>query len=93
MNIKIRNGFEDRTSNWIPEVSIVIDVFRASTTSLAILEKKPSEYLMANDLNLIQDLLKNSYRLVSEVYDLGVDNSPTLVRKNILSGEKIVQLF
>ena len=90
MNIRIQNGFEDRPINWMPNVSIIIDVFRASTTTLAILEKRPTEYLIVNELDLIKDLLENSYRLISEVYDLGIDNSPTLVRQYLSSEEKVV---
>ena len=86
----IRNGFDSRPLDWMPDISILIDVFRASTTSIAILETRPLEYLVANDFNLIRELLENSYRLISEVYDLGIDNSPTLVRRHVSSGEKIV---
>lgn len=90
MNIQIRNGYEEPVSNWVPDVRIVIDVFRASTTCLALLEKQPAQCLVANDLTVIQDLLQKSYRLVSEVYDLGIDNSPTLVRSRMGIGERVV---
>jgi phosphosulfolactate phosphohydrolase-like enzyme len=91
MDIRIRNGYDATTSNWVPDVRVIIDVFRASTTSLAILEKEPSRYLVANDLDLIRGLLDQSFRLVSEVYDFGIDNSPTLVRQLVVHGEKIIQ--
>ncbi|MBK9323720.1 MAG: 2-phosphosulfolactate phosphatase [Bdellovibrionaceae bacterium] len=90
MNVKIRNGFDISPPDRTPDISIIIDVFRASTTSLAILEKQPVEYFITNDLDLIRNLIGNSYRLISEVYDLGIDNSPTLVRKHVSRGEKIV---
>ncbi len=90
MDIRIRNGYKAADARWTPEVRIIIDVFRASTTALAILEKKPSRYLVANDLELIRGLLDQSFRLVSEVYDFGIDNSPTLVRQLVSVGEKII---
>jgi phosphosulfolactate phosphohydrolase-like enzyme len=90
VKVQIRNGFEPSLKDWIPDVRVVIDVFRASTTSLAILEKKPAKYQVANDLDLIRSLIDQSYKLVSEVFDLGIDNSPTLVEKHFAVGEKVV---
>lgn len=90
MQVQIRNGYESPVAAWNPDIRIIIDVFRASTTAIAILEKAPSQYLISNDLIQIQALIGQSYRLVSEVYDLGIDNSPTLVRERIIKGDKVV---
>lgn len=91
MKVRIRNGYEDADQTFPVDVRVFVDVFRASTTAIAILEKQPSEFLMANDLQIIKKLAKDSYRVVSEVFDLGIDNSPSLVQKNLSLGEKVVQ--
>lgn len=82
MQVNIRPGYEPSNSLVIPDVRILIDVFRASTTTLAILESNARKLVIANDFDLIQNLSGQGYLVVSEVYDLGVDNSPTLIKKN-----------
>lgn len=91
MNIRIRHGYVDPDSALQVDVRVIVDVFRASTTAIAILEKQPSEFLISNDLEIIRKLAMNSYLVVSEVFDLGIDNSPSLIRKKFLLGEKVVQ--
>lgn len=90
MTVTIRNAFEVSTSD-DPDVRIIIDVFRASTTALAVLEKQPQDYLIANDLEILKKLASQGYRVISEVFDLGIDNSPSQVQEKIQMGEKIVQ--
>lgn len=90
MNIQIRNGYEKPQPSFIPEIRIIIDVFRASTTSLAVLRQKPEKYLIANDLEIVKRFAGNSYRVISEVFDMGIDNSPTLVKEHVQMGEKII---
>lgn len=89
MITKIRNGFETPSDDKV-DVRVIIDIFRASTTAIAILEMQPSDYLIANDLKIIESYMAKSYKLVSEVFDIGIDNSPTLVRKHICKGDKVI---
>lgn len=91
MNVRIRNSYEDSDPIFPVDVRVIVDVFRASTSAVAILETQPSEFLIANDLEIIKKLASESYRVVSEVFDLGIDNSPSLVRKKFSAGERVVQ--
>lgn len=90
MQIKIRPGYDIPTLTDIPDVRILIDVFRASTTSLAILESKAQRLIIANNFELIQKLSTEGYLVISEVFDLGIDNSPTLIKKMDLNGRNVV---
>lgn len=88
MRVEIRNAFTPPQQ--IPDARVFIDVFRASTTSLALLDAGVDSLLIANDLKLIQKLSQDGYLLVSEVFDLGIDNSPTIVKKRNLQRARAV---
>lgn len=88
MQIQIRPGY-DIPSSLEYELRVIIDVFRASTTAVAILESEASELVVANELVVLQRLFEEGYIIVSEVFDLGLDNSPTLVKKARLKGKKV----
>lgn len=90
MHIRIRPGYDIPTSTDIPDIRILIDVFRASTTSLAILESRAQKLVIANNFELIQKLSTEGYLVISEVFDLGIDNSPTLIKKMDLNGRNVV---
>lgn len=89
MKVTVRQGFEPSPIT-SPDLRILIDVFRASTTALAILDKKPSDYLVTNSLETLQSLASQGYRVVSEVFKLGIDNSPTLIQQKMMAHEKVV---
>ncbi len=90
MQVQIRNGYEVFDPQNLPELRILVDVFRASTTAVGILKKRPSDYLIANDLETIQRFKDRGYRVISEVFHLGLDNSPTLVRDKMDLDEKVI---
>jgi phosphosulfolactate phosphohydrolase-like enzyme len=79
MKISLRPGYEPESAN-APDLRIIIDVFRASTTTLAILENGARTLMIANDFELLKKFSEDGYLIVSEVFDLGIDNSPTLVK-------------
>lgn len=74
----------------MPDVRIVIDVFRASTTAIALLDASVEELLVANELDILKRYSALGYLVVSEVFDLGIDNSPTLVKKTCSASSKVI---
>ena len=90
MHITIRNAFDLASKRNLPEVRIFIDVFRASTTTLALLDAGVKTLLIANSLDLIENLSRQGYLVVSEVFHLGLDNSPTLIKKLASPPDKAV---
>ena len=75
MNINIRNSFDPEFIN--SDISVVIDIFRASTTICYILNQVPKIVLGVNSLDNASKWINDGYQLVSEVYDGGFDNSPS----------------
>jgi phosphosulfolactate phosphohydrolase-like enzyme len=90
MQVNIRNGYEVFDPKKLPDLRILVDVFRASTTAVGILKKQPDDYLIANELATIERFMERGYRVVSEVFHLGLDNSPTLIRDQMGLNEKII---
>lgn len=89
MKITIRNGFEKSNCQiGLPDLQVVIDVFRASSTTLALLKVNVKELIIANDLEIIKDFHSKGYYIISEVFNLGIDNSPTLVLKGNYAEKK-----
>jgi len=79
MHVQIRPGYvSDKPSC---DVRVIIDVFRASTTSLAILEGEPHSLVITNNYEFLKRFADDGHLVVSEVFDLGLDNSPTLVKR------------
>lgn len=74
MEIYIRNAFEKAVSG--SDVTVFIDVFRASTT-LAYLLSRGAEVLCAQDMRVVEQCRTLGYTLVSEVVSGGLDNSPS----------------
>lgn len=73
---------------------VVIDVFRAVPTAIAILEQKPSVYYMTSDEYNVCSLKPDFIRIGkpymgSNVY-YDVPNSPTRVSKIDLSGKRVI---
>lgn len=87
MRVTIRNGFDSYFERR-PSAQVVIDVFRASSTTIALLESNVSDLVVANDLSVIKSFHEKGYHVVSEVFDLGIDNSPTLVLEGAFSNKK-----
>jgi phosphosulfolactate phosphohydrolase-like enzyme len=90
MHVNIRNGYEVFDPHQLPDLRILVDVFRASTTAVGILKKNPDDYLIANELSTVERFVERGYRVVSEVFHLGLDNSPTLIRDQMGQNEKII---
>lgn len=89
MSIILRAGYETSADSE-PDIRIIIDVFRASTTTLAILEGGAESLLVTNDFDEIKKHSENGYLVVSEVFDLGIDNSPSLIKKRGVIGSKLI---
>lgn len=87
MQIRIRPGYDEIESQDY-DLRVIIDVFRASTTVVAILESGAAELVIANELSVLKKLSSEGFLVISEVFDLGLDNSPTLVKKWELKGKK-----
>lgn len=87
MQVEIRPGY-DIISSHDYELRVIIDVFRASTTAVAILESGANELVIANKLDVLQRFSREGFVIISEVFNLGLDNSPTLVKKAGLKGKK-----
>ena len=89
MHINLRPGYDPEISKRASDVHIFIDVFRASTTTLAILENGAQSLVIANDFDLLKKFSEDGYLVVSEVFDLGIDNSPTLVKAHGVLNRKV----
>ena len=72
------------------DISVFIDVFRASTSLVFLFHQGVKEIVLPQEDDLIPSLLKNGYLLVSEVYTEGLDNSPSQILNTRLKDEKIV---
>ena len=89
MKVRVRNSWEKRRE--FAEISVFIDVFRASTTVVYLLKGKAEEVLSVNDEGLIEDYRRAGYITVSEVLkDSEYDNSPTKMRDNCHRNKKYI---
>ncbi len=90
MQIDIRPGYAPFLADKLPDARVFIDIFRASTTSLAIIEGQAQEALICNDFEELKKFSAAGALIVSEVLDLGIDNSPTLLKSMDLKKKTIV---
>lgn len=91
MRITLRQSFKARAADLDPpDMAVFFDVFRASTTLAALIGQKPQEILSTNDRLVVEGLVADGYVLVSEVFQGGLDNSPTQVLAAGLEGKRIV---
>lgn len=77
MQINIRGGYSAKDTLFVAYATLVIDVFRASTTVLALFESGVKKLLVANSLDTIKSL-KN----------VVTDHKTTLNSKNCI-GNKV----
>lgn len=89
MRLAIRNSYDPPAFDTV-DAAIFCDVFRASTTLLAVVSQKPARLVSANDLPTVRQYQKDGYVLLSEVFDGGLDNSPTQVLAQGLGGRNVV---
>ena len=89
MRIAVRQSYESPVIPR-PDVAVFFDVFRASTTLLALLSRRPAHLVSANDLETCRRYRANGYRLVSEVFAGDFDNSPSQVLAASLAGQPVI---
>jgi len=89
MIIDIRNSYQPGAGEY--DLTVFIDVFRASTTLLYIFRSGALEVIGVNRRDVIDGYLEKGYRLVSEVYGDGIDNSPSLIMNSSLAGVRVLQ--
>ncbi len=93
LNISVRNSYQTpavKSPASKHDLTVFIDVFRASTTLLTLLKHGAGEVVGIYDPALIRDYMSRGYLLVSEVIDEGLDNSPSQVADHGVNGEKVV---
>ncbi len=88
MKVTIRNSYEEEIKE--ADVTLFIDIFRASTTLNYIFKSKPQHVVGVNTLEDAKFWMNKTYLLVSEVFDGGFDNSPKEMKNRNLDGKKIV---
>lgn len=88
MKISKRNSYEHSTKRY--DISVFIDVFRASTSLLYLFHQGVKEVVLPQHDDLIPSLLKKEFILVSEVYAEGLDNSPSQILNSKLKDKSIV---
>ncbi|HLE11091.1 MAG: hypothetical protein A2504_01655 [Bdellovibrionales bacterium RIFOXYD12_FULL_39_22] len=88
MKIYMRNSYETEIKE--ADVSIFMDIFRASTTINYIFKWRPAHVVGVNTLDDAKMWMRRGYLLVSEVFDGGFDNSPSAMRDTNLDGKKLV---
>ncbi|MBI5623799.1 MAG: 2-phosphosulfolactate phosphatase [Elusimicrobia bacterium] len=88
MIVTARNAWE--ASPFPPEASVFIDVFRASTTLVYLLNAEVAEVLAVRDIELVRELVPRGYRLISEIMRDDLDNSPSQVLGQDLKGSRVI---
>jgi phosphosulfolactate phosphohydrolase-like enzyme len=87
--VRIREAFEP--AGPVPvDVRIFFDVFRASTTLVALLARGAGRIVSTNDEAAVRRYHADGYLLVSEVFAGGYDNSPTQMLAAPVAGAAIV---
>jgi len=89
MLTNIRNSYQPAVKEY--DLTVFIDVFRASTTLLQIFRAGATEVIGVNDKALITKYVESGYRLISEVFKGGIDNSPSLIADENLNNVKVIQ--
>ncbi len=91
VRVTIRSVWEARAASAAaPDAIVLFDVFRASTTLLALFSCGPGEVVATNDRRRAEALRAEGYLLISEVFAGDFDNSPSQVLAAPLAGKKIV---
>jgi phosphosulfolactate phosphohydrolase-like enzyme len=91
MQIHVRQAFAPSAFGTAKaDVTVLFDVFRASTTLAALLAAKPARVVATNDAAAAAELVAQGFQLVSEVFAGGIDNSPTQVVAARLGGRSVV---
>jgi len=88
LKILKRHSYEH--SSYTFDISVFIDVFRASTSLLCLFHQGVKEVILPQKDDLIPSLLTKEFQLVSEVYSEGLDNSPSQILNSNLKGKKIM---
>ena len=88
MNIVKRHAYEQKEKTH--EMTVFIDVFRASTSLLYLFQRNVEEIILPLNDDRIPTLLNQGYVLVSEVLSDGLDNSPTQILNTNLHGKKVI---
>lgn len=89
MRVHVRQAFEAISPDRA-DVTVLFDIFRASTTLSALISKAPAQILATNDQAHVAALVSQGYVLVSEVFAGGLDNSPSQVLAEPLTGKHVV---
>lgn len=88
MDITKRHAFERQAATF--DVSVFIDVFRASTSLSYLFHQGVKEVILPRHDEHIPSLLKEGFWLVSEVYSDGLDNSPSQILNTELKDQNVV---
>lgn len=88
MNVFIRNAFEKSPDN--ADITVFIDVFRASTTLAYLLKNAGAEIIGAENPVIVEKYKTEGYVVVSEVMGGGLDNSPSEAG-SVGTGSKLIQ--
>lgn len=88
MRIVVRNSYEPRRAP--AAVTVFFDIFRASTTLLALMSQKPRLLVAVNDAESARRYAEEGYALFSEVYPGGYDNSPVQGLAGDFHGKDVV---
>ena len=78
MKIHLRNSYEPALPD--SDLTVFVDVFRASTTLCSIMSRPVKKVLGINDYDIIKKHLNEEFILFSEVFNDGYDNSPTIAK-------------
>ncbi len=89
MRIAVRNSYESPVFA-SADAAIFFDVFRASTTLLALVSVRAERILSANDEATCRGYQAQGYELVSEVFAGGIDNSPAQVLAGKFTGHRVI---
>ena len=88
MKISKRHSYNHQTDK--ADISVFIDVFRASTSLPLLFHQGVKEVVLLQNDDLIPSFLDKEYILVSEVYSKGMDNSPSQILGTNLKDKNIV---
>ena len=88
MEIIIKDSFQPSTK--VAELAVFIDVFRGSTSIVYLLNKGVRKVLGIRDENELKIAIAMGYRLVSEIMNLDMDNSPSKILSEDVRGMKFV---
>lgn len=90
MRIITRNSYETVCAGPSADGAVFCDVFRASTTLITILSRRPARVVLTNDEQTAKRLVAAGAVLFSEVFSGGFDNSPSQARLADIIGKTVV---